>query len=249
MKHSIFSNNQILDFINEHDISEDHAIKFLSEFKIFLKNSDEYKLVYSRGTILVQEKQNEVNVGLTYLENSFFDRNIIFSNLDITSNPSKAHIAKIILSNPKKGLFVTGNNGVGKTSMVVAFANNHFDQTGRKTLFVFWPDFIEKTKRFNQNNVAYINKVKYANRLIIDDLGQEAISQWSRDDILNSIIAFRLEKKLYTIITSNFKQSELINLYAFKSIESKKVKSIVNKISAMCPEAVIVGDDLRKKNL
>ncbi len=230
-------------FCQENNLSEQDLYGFIGEIKLYLSNPDMYQLSW-QGMVEITTRKIETNPGLDYLEEEVFGQNITTEQIDYNHNLVKRDaLTKIVASN--HGYYLYGANGVGKTFMAVATANNHFDKKGEKTLYVFWPDFIEKTKRFNNNNAHYINKVKYAKRLIIDDLGQESISQWSRDDILNAIIAFRLEKKLYTLVTSNYKKTELLGLYTIKGNEAIKAKAIISKLDALAPDVQLDGKNLR----
>ncbi len=241
----IFTNPQIVEFMHDNNLQESDLMGYIGEVKLFLSNPEAYSLKWD-GMVEITTKKIEINPGLLYLEEEVFSSEISINDVDYRQNTLKGQALTKMLKHDS-GFYLFGNNGIGKTFLCVAFANHYFEKKQEKTLFVFWPDFIEKTKRFNQNNAHYINKVKYANRLIIDDLGQESISQWSRDDILNSIVAFRLEKGLYTIITSNYTKQELLGLYSLKANESKKAKAIVNKLNALAPDLMIDGRDLRTK--
>lgn len=241
----IFDNPLIVKFMQENDLTTNDLMGFIGEIKLYLSNPDAYSIVWN-GMVEITTNKIEINPGIAYLEEEVFSSAISINDVDYRQNTLKGQaLTKMIKQDT--GFYLFGNNGIGKTFLCVAFANHYYEKNSEKTLFVFWPDFIEKTKRFNQNNAHYINKVKYAKRLIIDDLGQESISQWSRDDILNSIIAFRLEKGLYTIVTSNYTKQELLGLYSIKANESKKAKAIVNKLNALAPDLMIDGRDLRKK--
>ncbi len=239
----IFEHPQIQKFMQENEITEKDLIAYIGEVKLFLNDMDHYKIIWDGGVELTT-RRNETNPGLIYLEEEYFSKSVSMDDVDYQSNPLKARAIQQMLK-MDKGYFMQGKNGIGKTFLSVAYANHYYQKNGDKTLFVFWPDFIEKSKRFNENNGHYINKVKYAKRLIIDDLGQESISQWSRDDILNSIIAFRLEKGLFTAVTSNYSKKELLGLYTLKATESKKATAIINKLTALAPDITVDGKDLR----
>lgn len=243
---NIFDHPLIVTFLIENNLTKADIFPYVGEVKIYLSDPDNYRLSWN-GMLEISVKKNEINPGLYYLEQDFFSNPINIQDVDYSINPIKADVLGRMIQS-KKGYFLYGDNGIGKTFMCAAHANRVYEQTKVKSLFVFWPDFIEKTKRFNNNdNKHYINKVKYAKRLIIDDLGQESISQWSRDDILNPIIAFRLEKNLPTIITSNYTPEELKGLYTIKPVESKKAKAIVNKICALSHQLRVDGKDLRSE--
>lgn len=241
----IFEDIKIQQFMQENNLTTKDLIAYIGEIKLYLAAPNNYRIIWDGGVELITSR-NETNPGLMYLEEEYFSKHVTMDEVDYQTNPLKVSAIKQMLE-CKTGYFMQGKNGIGKTFLTVAFANRHFDKTKEKSLFVFWPDFIEKSKRFNENNGHYINKVKYAKRLIIDDLGQESISQWSRDDILNSIIAFRLEKGLFTAITSNYSKKELLGLYTLKPTESKKATAIISKLSALAPDIAIDGKDLRAK--
>lgn len=235
-------------FLNDNSIPEQLAKLFISELMLYQKNKEEYNLKYDNDIIYLEEKKEDLNNGIYYLDRIYFSENKDLKYLDYRENATKAYVVRAFVEHKNKGIYIASDNGVGKTSLLIALSNYHYQTNHEKTLFVFWPDFIEKTKRFTDNNVSYINKVKYSKRLIIDDLGQESLTPWSRDDILHPILSYRLEKKLPTYITSNYLQEELEGLYTFKSIESRKTKSIIEKLSVLSEEYILSGKNFRRKN-
>lgn len=241
-------NQEVYDFLEKNELSYEYAIRYLVEFKMFEEKPNDYTISFDYGNVILENKSRLVNPGLYFLDVEYFKENKNINNINFKENKTKALVVEQFLSNPNRGLYLVSNNGVGKTSLVTALANRYYEEFNVKTLFVFWPDFIEKTKRFdyNKQNVEYINKVKNAKRLIIDDLGQESITQWARDDILHSIISFRLEKKLATYITSNYLISDLEEIYTFRQSESKKTKSIISKIKTLSKQMSLSGEDFRK---
>ncbi len=247
----IIKNEEVYSFLSENDIVLSEAIKYFVEFKMFQDNPEKYILKYEYGNVVLENRMKVINKGLYFLDVDYFKEDKSLEKVDYKDNKTKGLVVAEFLKNPNKGMYLVSNNGVGKTTLVTSLANIYYDNYNIRTLFVFWPDFIEKTKRFDYNhqNVEYINKVKNAKRLIIDDLGQESITQWARDDILHSIISFRLEKQLPTFITSNYLISDLENIYTFRKSESKKTKSIISKIQMLSKEFILSGEDLRKRSI
>ncbi len=244
----LIKNDLIVSFMRDNNLVEEDLHNFYSELNIFVNNPELYTLSYNQGYIELVSKSHADNSGIEYLDEIFFDRAITINDVDVRSNPQKGVFIKSVMQTGKvENYFLTGANGIGKTFIALALANLKFEKTGQKTLYVFWPDFIEKSKNFKSNNNQTINKVKYARSLIIDDLGQESISQWSRDDVLNAIIAFRLSKNLDTYITSNYSFDELRELYTLKAIERKKARSIISKIEGLCKLYAIEGENLRNR--
>lgn len=240
------TNSEIYQFLNEHHLSFEFAMKYYAEFKVYQEDPENHLLIYMYDEVILQQKVSKTNAGIVYLDQPYFHEEKKVTEIDYHKNPDKARVIKEFLENPKQGLYLYANNGIGKTTLLLALANSFYQTNHKTTLFVFWPDFIERSKRFKDKNYTYINKVKYAPRLIIDDLGQESITSWSRDDILHSIIAYRLEKKLPTFFSSNYTIDELEGIYTLKNLESKKTRSIIQKIRALAKIKFLGGENLRK---
>lgn len=242
---SIFMDKDVQAFMIENELTEDMLRHSYADLVEYVRNKDKYQLFWYGMVELIALNQIRVkNPGLEYLDKPIFKENMTIDNL-ITRNPSKAEAVAKAWDLRNQGFFLTGANGIGKTYFAVAVANRRFESTKEKTLFVFWPDFIQVSKRFERESYKMINQVKYAKYLIIDDLGQEAISAFTRDDILNTIITYRMEKGLNTIITSNYEIDELNELYTIRQIESKKVKSLFLKMSKLAKPVQMIGDNLR----
>lgn len=239
-------NEDVYKFLEENNINFEEAMDYFAEFSLYDKNPEIYILKYGQSVELVKKDQDH-NPGIAYLDRPYFQETKSIEIIDYKTNRYKNSIIKNFLEDGRTGMYLWSDNGVGKTTLLVALANIYYRETRNKTLFVFWPDFIEKTKRFSEKNYVYINQVKYAPRLIIDDLGNESISQWSRDDILHSVISYRLEQKLPTYVTSNFSLDQLKGMYTIKSIDSKKVKSIMEKIQTLSKPHFVEGTNYRIK--
>lgn len=243
----IITEQEVYNFLTQNNIEMSEAIKYLAEFEMYQQNTSKYELAVESLQIVLKEKKDRKNEGIYYLDEAYFYENKLLNNIDYKENQTKLQIVKEFLNNQQQGLTLVGANGVGKTTLIVALANYKYQEQNKKTLFVFWPDFIEKTKRFKEDNIYFINKVKYAPNLIIDDLGQEAITPWSRDDVLHPIISYRLEKKLPTYISTNYLLEELEKIYTFRTAESKKTKSIIEKLKSLTKIYEIRGKNLRVK--
>lgn len=70
--------------------------------------------------------------------------------------------------------------------------------------------------------------------LVLDDFGNEVKSDVIRDAIVFPILSTRASKRLFTIITSDFKISEIVSLYSTNKsgeIRAKQIGSIIKNIS------------------
>lgn len=236
----------IANFVKENELTKamlNHSAVELMEFK---RSKDKYDLVWNGMVDLKLKKEVQIkNPGLTYLDKPIFKNNMTLDDIDAIE--SKAEAIRHAWALRNDGFYLTGANGIGKTFFAVALANNRFKAEHKTTLFVFWPDFVQNAKRFEKESYRMISQVKHAKYLIIDDLGQEYRTDYVRDEILNPIITHRLEKGLNTIITSNYEMDELYALYTRHEIDSKKVKSIISKMSKLCKPVKMIGEDLRSR--
>ena len=66
--------------------------------------------------------------------------------------------------------------------------------------------------------------------LIIDGIGNEAISTWSRDDILLSLLDNRQQMDKTTILTSEYEIEDLKKLYKIGYNDDIKVNQLIEKI-------------------
>ncbi|MCK8638415.1 primosomal protein DnaI [Fructobacillus fructosus] len=106
------------------------------------------------------------------------------------------------------GVYLLGDFGVGKTYLMGALANA-LAYNGIGVMMVHWASLIERLKEsFGQNGdqsvLSLIDEAKKAPVLILDDLGADTLSAWSRDSVLGVILEYRMQHELTTCFTSNF---------------------------------------------
>lgn len=104
-----------------------------------------------------------------------------------------------------KGLYLHGSFGVGKSYLLGAIANQLAEKE-IPSLIVYVPEFLREMKQSlgDQTLNEKLEVVKTAKVLMLDDIGAEAMSSWTRDEILGSILQFRMHEQLPTFFTSNF---------------------------------------------
>ena len=153
------------------------------------------------------------------------------------------------IANPSfKGLYLTGNFGCGKTYLIVA-AFNELAKKGIKSAVIFWPEFIRNLKSsFADDYEDKIEYIKNVPLLLIDDLGAEAITPWSRDEILCPILQYRMDNNLTTFITSNFSLNNLEQHLAQTKdgVEVVKAKRIIERIKFLTEEMEMISKNMRK---
>ena len=86
---------------------------------------------------------------------------------------------------PTKGLYIHGKFGVGKSYLLGALANE-LAARHIHSVVVYVPEFLREMKQAIQDHslAEKIEFVKRAPVLMLDDIGAEIMSSWTRDEIL-----------------------------------------------------------------
>jgi len=152
----------------------------------------------------------------------------------------------------QKGLYLCGNFGCGKTYLVASIFNE-LAKDNIKSAIIFWPEFLNDLKSsFNseiksefRNKYNYIKKVPL---LLIDDLGAESVTPWSRDEILCPLLQYRMDEKLPTFFTSNLNLDALEKHLAITSKGDEIIKAgrIVSRIKQLTCYQEMISKNLRK---
>ena len=157
----------------------------------------------------------------------------------------------ILSGQRNKGLYILGDLGVGKTYMCMALANS-LNLKGESTAFVKCTSFINNMRRLVVNDSASYDrtmaKIKECKYLILDDLGSESVSSFSRDDVLFDLLDYRMEHKLCTVFTTNLPKKDLYLHYVYdKNDNSSKMraKRLIERIGVLSDEYVLSGNNKR----
>ena len=150
----------------------------------------------------------------------------------------------------RKGVFLIGDYGVGKSYFSCALANTLVAQ-GYKVAYIKTNSFAtDMSTLLTSNNVAYekkVNDIKNCDFVIFDDIGTENVSEFSRDRLLYNILDHRMENKLCTIFTSNFDIENLQKHFSIKGYVDTNAERICNRIINLSDEYVLHGES--KRNL
>ncbi|TDL34348.1 primosomal protein DnaI [Jeotgalibacillus sp. S-D1] len=104
-----------------------------------------------------------------------------------------------------KGLFIYGDFGVGKSYILGAIANE-LKKNNRASFILYFPEFLREMKQSigDQSFTSKMEAVKKSSILMLDDIGAESLSSWARDEVLGTILQYRMAEELPTFFTSNF---------------------------------------------
>lgn len=150
---------------------------------------------------------------------------------------------------PKRGFYLAGDNGVGKTHMLLALAKEFYRQEV-KSIVVFFPELIRALKQAPYEAPAIIKKLQRTPVLMIDDIGSEMQTSYSRDEILLPILNARMNDKKLTYFTSNLDTNSLLHHFSqtqYGENEPIKAKRVMERIESLSEPITIVGKNKRRQ--
>lgn len=150
---------------------------------------------------------------------------------------------------PKRGLYFTGPFGVGKTYLLGALANK-LKEFNISSMLIYMPEFLREIRdSFKDDSInEKVNYFKQADVLMLDDIGAETQSAWFRDEILGSILQYRMMEQLPVFFTSNYTIEQLEEQLAKTTrgnIEKVKAGRIIERIRQVSQEVVVTGKNRR----
>ncbi|AGK55163.1 primosomal protein DnaI [Bacillus sp. 1NLA3E] len=183
---------------------------------------------------------------------------VTFENIDIRENTpgreealdkATSFVANYTASIKQKGLYFYGQFGVGKSFLLGAIAN---ELAAKKvpSMIVYVPELLRELKNSIANSTLNekIETLKKQQVLMLDDLGAESMSSWTRDEVLGPILQYRMQENLPTFFTSNFDFQELEHhlTYSQRGEEEKmKARRIMERIKYLADSVPIDGPNRR----
>ena len=124
-----------------------------------------------------------------------------------------------------KGCYLHGSFGCGKSYLVAALLNE-LAKKDVNVIMMYYPEMLRRLKEsFNGEDTFanYMREFKMVDILLIDDIGAETVTPWNRDEVLGTILQYRMDNNLKTFFTSNFTIDDIKELCAFAKSLNKKV--------------------------
>lgn len=147
-----------------------------------------------------------------------------------------------------KGCYLHGSFGSGK-SYILAALLNEIAKKGANAVIIYYPEMLRRLREsFYDDFDQKMYELQHADLLLIDDIGAESVSEWNRDEILGTILQYRMESSLPTFFTSNLTLEELeTNLASTKSkIDYLKARRIMERIKQLTVDLELTSENRRK---
>lgn len=148
-----------------------------------------------------------------------------------------------------KGVYLYGNPGVGKSYLLKGVCN-YYAKNGKSVSFVQVPLLIQELKQFmtdNEYRQKILGHLRFSEILVLDDMGAESITPWTRDEILLPVLDQRMNNNLKTYFTSNYSMEELEQQYRLASKANGQIASlrILERIRALSNPISLSGKSRR----
>lgn len=152
------------------------------------------------------------------------------------------------LNDNMKGLYLHGTFGSGKTFLVASLFNELKIKKHLRSEIVYYPEFLRNLKdnfSLMESKISYLENVDL---LLLDDIGAENVTSWGRDEILGTILQYRMNNHLTTFFTSNLTIEELeSHLSLTKDSEDKvKARRIIERIKQLSEDMELISMNRRK---
>lgn len=221
---------------------------------------DDNRLVFeSVACKRMQKLFKEEELSCNYYEMPDALKHASMKDIDITDSKRAATIKwlknfydKYPKDNHIKGLYLNGSFGSGKTFLVCAMLNE-LAKKGIDIIIVYYPELLRSLKEsFNisvgdSDFASRMDKLKHTSILFIDDIGAESVTTWARDEILGTILQYRMDASLPTFFTSNLNLDELeVHLSATKdNIDRVKARRIIERIRQLTDSVELISKNRR----
>ncbi|ELK47265.1 primosomal protein DnaI [Halobacillus sp. ACCC02827] len=220
-------------------------------------DGQEVKLAYDKCSR--QRKREEHEQQKSLVRSLHMPREILeasLSRLDLQDPDRSAAVEQTVryiesLSEelPSKGLYFHGPFGVGKTYFLGAIANE-LSEKHIPSMVIYMPEFVREMKASIKDDSINdkINAFKETPVLMLDDIGAESQSAWFRDEVLGSILHYRMMERLPVFFTSNYTIDELEKVLMTSNrgdVDQVKAKRITERIRQLSESVLVTGRNRR----
>lgn len=200
-------------------------------------------------------KENKITNNTNFFETPKVLMNATLSDLIVEKQRNsilkyiKDFLKKKMNNESVKGLYLSGSFGSGKSYILSALLNE-LSNKGFKTVNVYYPSLLKRLKSsFNEFNYdEVLDDIMRSDILLLDDIGAENNTPWSRDEVLGTILQYRMDNELTTFFTSNYTIDELEKFLSETSKGNDEIKArrIIERIRFLTIEDKLISENKRK---
>lgn len=161
-------------------------------------------------------------------------------NLSPLRQNALVQILKYSQAPTAQGFFLHGPMSSGKTTLLAGLMNS-LAKKDKQIGFVHFPTYLIDLKASfsSKDNEYAMDRLLKVDYLVLDELGEENITTWSRDEILLTILSYRLLNHLPTFFTSMYGYNELKKVYTLKKGDEIRANTIISKLKALSIEIML----------
>ena len=222
------------------------------EGHVFYPENDQYQIKFSYAPCKYQKEMLKKQQNRSTREKEIL--NASFADIDITDK-KRVKVIKWLKNfydhydknEPAKGLYLHGNFGCGKTYLVSALFNE-LSKKRISTEIVYYPELLRDIKTDFDNFADRIEYLEEVDLLLIDDIGAEKVTEWSRDEILGTILQKRMNNYKTTFFTSNLNMEELEQHLRMNSYSDDEIKArrIIERVKQLTEDLELISENKRK---
>lgn len=254
------------DFLSEEDIN--NSMTTFNEY-IITRDNDRYYypelVIYSNIVVCnkIQRDQELIKYNKEVLKEFKYDENTRnyaeISMKDYKSSGIGALKAEQFIRNfidnyqygkKIKGMWLCGERGVGKSYLLGTFTktlkakNIGFRYMGAQQIH---ESLIESQRAYNKTLNKELYGYKRTEVLIIDDIGKEKPTDFMINQVLYSIMNYRMYNNMPTFFTSNYTKYDYFEHLKQLGINPMDVKQLESRIDALVSEVQMQGANRRVK--
>ncbi len=146
-----------------------------------------------------------------------------------------------------KGLYLHGSFGSGKTYLLTALLNELEKNKNIHISVIYWADALRDLKEDWENFAYKMKNFMNVDILLIDDIGAEKVTEWSRDEVLGTILQNRMNNHKTTFFTSNLTIKELEQHLSLvnNGVDFVKARRIIERIKQLTLDMELISENRR----